>query len=254
MEYHWVQTKQHIFHHSFWFWRKQPSVSNPHCLVLHSMFMYSAWRHVSHMLHVFYVEPLSAGRYLCERWRIGPVEQKMHPGMSKRTMWSFLFRRRVCNTICRLNGARQSARGSSCITTATVLQEMTAGVCVIAQSPVAVLCKSCMIFLHPVIRSCLSSSEYRTTTEIRLMLQSLTSHKAFYLRKCRLQPENLLALSIWLYWTKRRSLAELVLELTRVIFICLQLAGLRLVGCHFYMQSSLFTLQTALGTGVSLCN
>lgn len=127
-------------------------------------------------------------------------------------------------------------------------------VCVIAQSPVAVLCKSCMIFFHPVIRSRLSSSEYRTTTEIRLMLRSLTSHKAFCLSKCRLQPENLWALSIWLYWTKRRSLVELVLELTRVIFICLQLAGLRLVGCHFYMQSSLFTLQTALGTGVSLCN
>lgn len=45
-------------------------------------------------------------------------------------MRSFLVRKRVCNTICGLNGARQRVRGWSCITAATVLQETTVGVCV----------------------------------------------------------------------------------------------------------------------------
>ncbi len=60
---------------------------------------------------------------------LGLFEQIMRPSTSKRTMWSFLVRKRVCNTICSLNGARQRVRGSSCITTATILQETTVGVC-----------------------------------------------------------------------------------------------------------------------------
>lgn len=52
----------------------------------------------------------------------------MRRSTSKRTMWSFLVRKRVCNTICTLNGARQRVRGSPCITTAPILQETTVGV------------------------------------------------------------------------------------------------------------------------------
>ncbi|KAI4813204.1 hypothetical protein KUCAC02_024547, partial [Chaenocephalus aceratus] len=52
-------------------------------------------------------------------------EQIMRPSTSKRTKGSFLVRKRVCNTICGLNGAGQRVRGSSCITTATILQETT---------------------------------------------------------------------------------------------------------------------------------
>lgn len=96
-------------------------------------------------------------------------EQIMKLGTLKRTMWSFLVRKRVWNTICSLNGARQRVRGSSCITTATLLQQTTVGVC--HQFPVAALCKSCMIFLRHVTQSRLMISEFRTTSEIRLIVK-----------------------------------------------------------------------------------
>lgn len=68
----------------------------------------------------------------------GPVSVRTRPvwtdnsasACQRGTMQSFLVRKRVCNTICSLNGARHRVRGWSCITTATVLQETTVGVCV----------------------------------------------------------------------------------------------------------------------------
>lgn len=58
-----------------------------------------------------------------------PFEQITQPSTSKTTMRSFLVQKRVCNTICSLNGARQRVQGSSHISTATILQETTVGVC-----------------------------------------------------------------------------------------------------------------------------
>lgn len=63
--------------------------------------------------------------------RTGPVWTDNSASACQRgTMRSFLVRKRVCNTIFSLNGARQRVRGWSCITTATVPQETTVGVCV----------------------------------------------------------------------------------------------------------------------------
>lgn len=71
------------------------------------------------------------GRRLCVSREANSdlFEQIMRPSTSKRTKGSFLVRKRVCNTICGLNGAGQRVRGSSCITTATILQETTVSVC-----------------------------------------------------------------------------------------------------------------------------
>lgn len=90
-------------------------------------------------LHVNVFRVSHVACYTCRLWTGGRLcvsigeldlfEQIMRPSTSRRTMGSFLFRKRVCNTICRLNGARQRVRGSSCITTATILQETTVGVC-----------------------------------------------------------------------------------------------------------------------------
>lgn len=75
---------------------------------------------------------LGTGPRLCEGWRIGPVwadNAAQHVKEDNVIFFFFLLRKRACNTICGLNGARQRLRGSSCITTATVLKETTVGVC-----------------------------------------------------------------------------------------------------------------------------
>lgn len=131
--------------HSSCFWKKKPSVSIPPLprVSLHAN-VFSMTPCESHVTCVTCAASVEQAHVCVSGSKSDLFEQIMKPGTLKRTMWSFLVRKRVWNTICSLNGARQRVRGSSCITTATLLQQTTVGVC--HQFPVAVLCKSCMIF------------------------------------------------------------------------------------------------------------
>lgn len=103
-------------------------------LALHSLLMYSACHHVSHMLQVCAVSAKQA-RVCVSTGELDPMQNRdpMQPCTSTRTMGYSLVRKRVCNTICSLNGTRQRVRRSPHITTATILQQQQC-VCVCVSS------------------------------------------------------------------------------------------------------------------------
>lgn len=123
--------------------------------------------------------------------RTGPVWTDNSASACQRgTTRSFLVRKRVCNTICSLNGARQRVRGWSCITTATVLQETT--VCVSPLNFLWLFCASHVWwFLHHL--RLVPALFYRTTIKWGLH-QTLAS--AFHLVW---RPENPAAFCRWLH-------------------------------------------------------
>lgn len=123
-------------------------------------------------------------------------------------------------------------------------------VCVIAQFPVAILCKSWMIFLHHVIRPRLIISEYHATTEITLMLcyNSLTCN----VRTSQSQLQTIILNKM----TKCCWACLNVGELTRVILICIQLVELRSVRVR-HTLSAIITFSSLLkqpGEQVCLCD
>lgn len=111
---------------------KKTSCLQAHFLALHSKLMYSAC-YMCDMCRLCWTGPC-----LCERWWIGPVwtDIPCSPARQREQCDLFWLPKRVCNTICSLNGARQRVRGLSHITTATILQQQQ-WVCSIAQFPVA---------------------------------------------------------------------------------------------------------------------